>query len=52
MVISDPDILIASFRKNAIAKQLIIKYASQLHISIVTEMELYTGANASSKRDY
>ena len=50
MVIPDTDILIASFRKNEMAKQLLVKYCSQLTISIVTEMELYAGANDERKK--
>ena len=51
MVISDTDILISSFRKNTIAKQLIRKHGAQLCISIITEMELYAGATNVSKKN-
>jgi predicted nucleic acid-binding protein len=50
MVIADTDILVASFRNNEMAKQLIKKYGAELFISLVTEMELYVGAKTPDKK--
>lgn len=51
MVIVDTNIFISAIRGNEIAKQLIKKYMPNIGISVVTEMELYAGANSNTKRE-
>jgi len=51
MVIVDTNIIISSIRGNEMARQLIKKYLSSIHISVVTEIELYSGATTKAKKD-
>ena len=51
MVIIDTDVIISSLRGNEMARQLIKKYMPSVNISVITEIELYTGAITKSKKD-
>ena len=51
MVIVDTDVIISAMRDNEIAKQLLKKYIPAIFISVVTEMELYTGATNKLKKE-
>ena len=51
MVIIDTDVIISSIRGHEIARQLIKKYMPAINISVITEIELYTGATTKSKKD-
>ncbi len=50
MVIADTNIIIAVIRGNEMAKQLLLKYMPAVYISVITEIELYVGANNISKK--
>lgn len=50
MVIADTNIIIAAIRGNEMAKQLLLKYMPAVYISVVTEIELFTGATNISKK--